>query len=117
MTERILVLATGEQERLGHTARLRLAPDETRRHHARLVRHEKVARLQIVDDVVEMPVLHAAARIERYDVARSRERLVAVQHEQTARIARLGGSLGDQLFGKVVVKIIGTHGYLAFLSG
>ena len=117
MTERILVLATGEQERLGHTASLGLAADEAGRHDAGLVRHEQVARLEVVDDVVEMPVLHAAARIERHDVARSRKRFAAVQHQQAARIARLRRCLGYELLGQVVIEIIGTHGYLAFLSG
>ena len=117
MAERILVLATGEQERLGHTARLRLAPDEARRHHAGLVRHEQVARLEVVDDVVEVTVLHATAMSKRHGLARGRKRFAAVQHQQAARIARLRRCLGYELLGQVVIEIIGTHGYLAFLSG
>ena len=40
-----------------------------------------------------------------------------VQNEQAARIARLRRCLGYELLGQVVIEIIGTHGYLAFLSG
>ena len=117
MPERIDILATVEQQGLGHAAGLGLATNEACRHDTRLVRDEQIARLEVVDDVEEMPVLHTAARVERRDVARGRKRLAAVQHQQATRVARLRRRLSYELLGQVVIEIIGTHGYLAFLSG
>ena len=110
VTQRINILAALEQQRLDHTARACLATDKTGRHHARLVDDEHVARLDIVDDVAEDAVLNGAAVLQRH----SRLGAFAIHHQQAARVARLGRRLGDELFGQVIVKIIGTHRHVGF---
>ena len=110
MAQRVNILAALEQQRLDHATRARFATDQAGRHHARLVDDEHVARLDIVDDVAEDAVLNGAAMLQR----RSRLGALAIHHQQAAGVARLGGSLGDQFLGKVVVKIIGTHRHVGF---
>ena len=110
MAQRIHVLAALEQQRLDHAARAGLATDQAGRHHARLVDDKHVARLDIVDNVAEDAVLDGAAMLQR----RPRLGTLAVHYQQATRIARLGGSLGDELFGQVVIKIIGTHRHVRF---
>ena len=110
MAQRIHVLAALEQQGLDHTARAGLATDQSGRHHARLVDDKHVARLDIVDNVAEDAVFDGAAVLQR----RPRLGTLAVNHQQAARIARLGGSLGDELFRQVVIKIIGTHRHVRF---
>ena len=57
-------------------------------------------------------MFHGAAVLERHGIARAGRAALelAVEHQQTAGVARLGGCLGDQLVGKVVIEIIGAHG-------
>ena len=110
MAQRVNILAALEQQRLDHAARAGLATNQAGRHHARLVDDEHVTRLDIVDDVAEDAVLNGTAVLQR----RSRLGALAVNHQQAAGIARLGGSLGDELFGQVVIKIIGTHRHVRF---
>ena len=85
VAQRIQVLAPLEEQRLGQAARLALVADQAGRHHAGLVGDEQVARLQIVEDVVEMAVVERA--------------VPAMQHEQAAGVARLRRLLSDQLLG------------------
>ena len=110
VTQRIHVLTALKQQRLHHAARARLATDQTGRHHARLIDDEYVARLDIVDDVTEDTVLNGTAVLQR----RSRLRSLAIHHQQAAGVTRLGRSLGDELFGQVIVKIISTHRHVGF---
>ena len=110
VTQRINILATLEQQRLDHAARACLATDQAGRHHARLVDDEHIARLDIVDDVAEDAVLNGTAVLQR----RSRLGTLAIHHQQTAGVTRLGRSLGDKLFGQVIVKIISTHRHVGF---
>ena len=110
MAQRVNILAALEQQRLDHATRAGFATDQAGRHHTRLVDDEHVARLDIVDDVAEDAVLNGAAMLQR----RSRLGALAIHHQQAAGVARLGGSLGDQFLGKVVVKIIGTHRHVGF---
>ena len=110
MAQRIHVLAAFEQQGLDHTARAGLTTDQAGRHHARLVDDEYVTRLDVVDNVAEDAVLDGAAMLQR----RSGLGTLAVHHQQTTGIARLGGSLGNQFLGKVVIKIIGTHRHVRF---
>ncbi len=98
VAERVLVLAALEQQRLAHAARALLVTHEPRGHHAGLVRDHEVARLEVVHDVVEVPVLDAA--------------VVAVQHEQPAGVPRLRRLLRDELLGEVVVKVVCAHASL-----
>ena len=104
------VLAALEQQRLGHAARLGLAAHEARRHDARLVGHEQVARLEVVDDVGEATVLDRAAIRDGGRLPRHARPALAVQHEQAARVARLCRSLGNELVGKRIVEVVGSHG-------
>ena len=106
----IEVLAALEQQGLGHAARLGLVAHEARRHDARLVGHEKVARLEVVDDVREAAMFHRAAARDGRGPARNAGTAATVQHEQATRVARLRGGLGDELVGKRVVEVVGTHG-------
>ena len=94
IAEGVDVLAAVQQQRLGGTAR-GLPADEASGHDARLVRDQHVTGLQVIDDVPEDAVLDGA--------------VLAMQGQQAAGVARLGGSLGDQVVGQVVVKVIGTH--------
>ena len=110
VAQRIHVLAALEQQRLDHAARAGLAADQAGRHHARLVDDEHVARFDVVDDVTEDAVLDGAAVLQR----RPRLGTLAVNHQQTTGVARLDGRLGDELFGQVVIKIIGTHRHVRF---
>ena len=105
MAQRIHVLTALEQQCLDHTARSSLAANQTSRHHARLVDDEHIARLDIVDNVTEDAVLDGATVLQ----GRSRLGALTIHHQQATGIARLGRRLGDELFGQVVIKIIGTH--------
>ena len=84
-----------QQEHLGRTSRAALFSDEARRHDARLVRHEHVSRMQVVDDVAEHAILERAGR--------------AVHDEQTAAVAVGRGLLCDELGGQVVVEVAREH--------
>ena len=105
MAERVDVLAPAQQQRLGYAARLRLAPYQARGHHAGLIGHEQITWLEVVDDIAEDAVLHGATVGERGPGLA----VAPVQHEQTAAVAGVGGGLGDQLVGQLVVKVIGAH--------
>ena len=84
-----------QQEDLRKTARTMLRPEQTRRHDARLVRDEQVARPQLIDDLAEYAIAHSTA--------------LAIHHEQTARIARHHGFLGDELRWQIVIEITRFH--------
>ena len=109
--EGVEVLAALEQEGLGDAARLGLVAHETGGHDARLVGDEQVARLEVVDDVIEVTVLDGTSVRDCLGSSGDSIAPVAMQDEQTARVARLGGSLGDQLVRQRVVKVIGAHGF------
>ena len=109
MPRRVEVLAALEQQGLGHPARAVLAAHQARGHHSGAVCDEKVARLEVVDDVGEHAVLDRAAVGDRARLAGGAGAAVAIEHEQAAGVARLGGSLGDELVGKVVVEVVGAH--------
>ena len=109
VTQRINVLAALEQKRLHHAAGLGFTAHQTRRHHTSLVDDQQIARLDVVDDVAEDTTLDRTAVLQCHGIGRVTP--LAVKHEQTARIARLGRRLSDKLFGQVVIKIIGTHGH------
>ena len=109
--EGIKVLATLEQEGLGDATRLGLAAHEASGHDARLVGDEEIARLEVVDDVIEVTVLDGTPVRDCLGSSGDSISPVAMQDEQTARVARLGGSLGDQLVRQRVVKVIGAHGF------
>ena len=94
-SRRIEVLAAVGEEDLAGAARHRLVADEARGQHAGLVDDEQVALVEEVHDVGEHMVFQRA--------------LLAVEHKQAARVAGLGRILGDELAGKVVIKIVGTH--------
>ena len=87
----IEVLATREQQRFRDAARAALATHEARGQHAGPVGHEQVARMKVLHDIREDAVLDRA--------------VATMQHEQATGIARLCGSLGDQLVGQRVVEI------------
>ena len=60
-----------------------------------VIDHQTVALLEVIDDVIKMLVLHLAG--------------LFVQHHQPGGVPLLQGSLGDQFFGKVVIKITFFH--------
>ena len=94
MPHGIDVLATTQQQRLGNAAR-GLAPYQAGGHDASLVCHQHVAGLKIIDDVAKNLMLHRA--------------VLAMEHQHATHVAGFCRSLGDQLVGKVVIKVIGTH--------
>ena len=110
VTQRVNILTALEQQRLDHATRTRLATDQAGRHHARLVDDKHITRLDIVDDIAEDTVLNGTAVLQR----RSRLGALAIHHQQTAGVTRLGRRLGDQFLRKVVVKIIGTHRHVGY---
>ena len=89
------VFSALEQERLGHTAGAALVTHESGRHDAGLVGNEKVARVQVVDDVGEVAVLERA--------------VLAVENEEAAGVTGLRRCLCDELVWKRVVKVVGAH--------
>ena len=95
------VLTAAKKQRLADAAGPALLADEAGRKDARLVRDDQVSRLEIVDDVGKHLML---------DVA-----VLAVEDKQTAGVARLRGSLGDELVWKGVIEIVGAHSLLPFL--
>ena len=109
--EGVDVLTAAEQQRLGDATR-GLFADEAGGHDARLVGHEQVAGLQIIDDVVEMAMFDRSAVRQRDGVRGTGGAALelAIEHEQPTRIAGLRGCLGDQLVGQVVIEIVGAHG-------
>ena len=110
VTQRVNIFAALEQQRLDHATRAGFATDQAGRHHARLVDDEHIAWLDIVDDIAEDTVLNGTAVLQR----RSRLGAHAIHHQQAAGVARLGRRLGDELFGQVIVKIIGTHRHVGY---
>ena len=96
VSQGVQVLASPQEERLGDATRAALAPDEPRGHHAGPVGHEKVTWIEVVHDVPEDAMLDGA--------------VVPIEDEEPAGVAGLGGSLGDELAGELVVKVVGTHG-------
>ena len=69
--------------------------DQPRGNHPRFIDHQRVARVQIVDDVVKMPVLDAV--------------VTPVQHHQTAVIPRLHRGLRNALLRQIIHKIRQLH--------
>ncbi len=100
---RLNVEALAQQEHLGLAAGVALGAQEARRHDARLVGNQQVARLQVVDDVAEDLVVQGAVG--------------ALHHQHAAAVALGCGLLGDKLFGQVVVEVVGAHvhQFLSFL--
>ena len=74
-----------------------LAPEQTGRHHTRLVGHEQVARVEMVDDLTEALMVDRTGPL--------------VQDEQATGIAGLCRCLCDELIGEVVGEVIGPHGH------
>lgn len=68
MAQRINVLAALEQKRLYHTASLRLAPHQARRHHAGLVDDQQITRLDVIDDVAEDAMLDRPTVLQRHGI-------------------------------------------------
>ena len=68
---------------------------QPRRNDARIVDDQRVPGIQVVDDVVEVPVLDGVRP--------------AVEHHQPAVVARLDGRLRDALLGQVVHEIRELH--------
>ena len=109
MAQRINVLAALEQKRLYHSASLRFAPHQARRHHAGFVDDQQITWLDVIDDVAENAVFDRPAVLQRHGICGIAS--LAVKYKQTARVARLGRRLGDELLRQGVIKIIGTHGH------
>ncbi len=83
------------QEYLDATAR-RLAAEQARRYHARVVEDQQVFRSKQIREVNEMPVGDGASG--------------AVEGEQAARGTLRQGRLGDQLRRQLKVEIFAAHG-------
>ena len=81
-----------EQQHLnGAAGRLPMAQQPCREH-AGVVHHQTVARLQQVDQIIKMPVLHRAGAL--------------VQHQQAGAVPPLQRRLRDQFFRQIIVKIM-----------
>ena len=70
-------------------------PQQTRRQHPGIVQDQAVAGVQILRQVVEMPVLHRAGAL--------------VQHQQAGAVPPLQRRLGDQLLWKIKIEIMCFH--------
>ena len=84
-----------KQEHLGLPARAALRAQQARRQNARLIRHQQIAGLKIVDDIAEDAVLDRAG--------------LAVHDQHAARIAHRRRLLRDKLLGKIVIEIARFH--------
>ena len=72
-----------------------LRAEQSGRQHLRVVEHEAVARIQVIQHVVEMFMFQRPG--------------VSVDHEQTAAVPRFAGLLRDQLLGQIVIEIRYVH--------
>ena len=87
--------ALAKQKHFGLPARTAFGAQKARRHDARLVGHEHVARLEVFNNVAEDAVFQLAR--------------FAIHHEHLARIAHRRRLLGDAVLRKVVIKIVSFH--------
>ena len=95
VSERVHVLTAAKKQRLADAAGAALLADEAGGKDARLVRDDQIPRLKIVDDVGKHLMLNVA--------------VLAVEDKQAAGVARLRGSLGDELVWKGIIEIVGAH--------
>ena len=87
--------ALAKQEHFGLPARAAFGAQKARRHDARLVGHEHVARLEVFNNVAEDAVFQLAR--------------FAIHHEHLARIAHRRRLLGDAALRKIVIEIVSFH--------
>lgn len=69
--------------------------EEARRNHARVVEDDEFVSGEKVGEFRKLRILEPAAH--------------AVNDEQPGRVAAVKRTLGDQLLGKVVMKVVNTH--------
>ena len=72
------------------------------RQHPGVIHHQAVPRIQIVDDIIKMPVLQRAGS--------------PVQHQKPGAVPPLQRRLGNQLLRQIIPKIMGFHGISPHLS-
>ena len=87
----VRLIFPAQQQHLHRHARIFLLAQQTRRDDLRLVDDQRVVRVQIVNNIVEMLVLALARR--------------AVYHHQAAVVARFDRGLRNQFFGQFIIKI------------
>ena len=96
LSDRIAVMNQGRIEQLDPPAARHLLPVQARRDDAAVVGHQEVAGAQVLQDIAELPVGKSPGR---------------PLHDQEPRgVPWLYRGLRDQLWGKVVVEIGGSHG-------
>ena len=82
-----------QKQQLHGSARRHAVAEQARGQHARIVHHKAVARLQVVHDIIKMPVLQLAG--------------LPVEHHQAGAVAPLQRCLCDELLRQIIVKITG----------
>ena len=87
----VRLIFPAQQQHLHRHARIFLLAQQTCRDDLRLVDDQRVVRVQIVNNIVEMLVLALARR--------------AMHHHQAAVVARFDRGLRNQFFGQFIIKI------------
>ena len=90
-----VVAPIDEQQNFAGAAAGLPMPQQTRRQHPGIVQDQAVAGVQILRQVVEMPVLHRAGAL--------------VQHQKAGAVPPLQRRLGDQLLWKIKIEIMCFH--------
>ena len=84
-----------EEQDFHRDAGILLDAEQARGNHAGLINDQRVSRIQVIDNVKEMPVFYGA--------------ILPAVNQQAALIPRFHGGLGDQLFRKFIIEIGGFH--------
>ena len=91
-----------QEQQLHGAARRHAVAEQARGQHARIVHHKAVARLQVVHDIIKMPVFQRTG--------------LPVQHQKPGTIPPLQGRLGNQLLWQVIPKVVCSHKISPYLS-